>query len=103
MLRQLRVKKLLLPNEALTEESKRVQQILAQAGRTQAHVVQSGERYTLDATSELVLVDVPQQAVPGNEASTLAALHSAQGSVLFTGDTWGKNASRGCSYSSTLC
>ena len=87
LLRQLRVKKLLLPNEALTEESKRVQQeILAQAGRTQAHVVQSGERYALDDKAELVLVDVPQQAVPGNEASTLAALHSAQGSVLFTGD-----------------
>ena len=87
LLRQLRVQKLLLPDEALTEESKRVQQeILAQAGRTQAHVVQSGERYALDAASELVLVDVPQQAVPGNEASTLAALQSAQGSVLFTGD-----------------
>ena len=95
LLRQLRVKKLLLPNEALTEESQRVQQeILAQAGRTQAHVVQSGERYTLDATAELVLVDVPQQAVPGNEASTLAALHSAQGSVLFTGDM-GEERERG--------
>ena len=87
LLRQLRVKKLLLPNEALTEESKRVQQeILAQAGRTQAHVVQGGERYALDDNAEIVLVDVPQQDVPGNEASTLAALQSVQGSVLFTGD-----------------
>ena len=95
LLRQLRVKKLLLPNEALTEESQRVQQeILAQAGRTQAHVVQSGERYALDAAAELVLVDVPQQAVPGNEASTLAALHSAQGRVLFTGDM-GEERERG--------
>ena len=95
LLRQLRVKKLLLPNEALTEESKRVQQeILAQAGRTQAHVVQSGERYALDDNAELVLVDVPQQAVPGNEASTLAALRSAQGSVLFTGDM-GEERERG--------
>lgn len=95
LLRQLRVKKLLLPNEALTEESQRVQQkILAQAGRTQVHVVQSGERYTLDDNAELVLVDVPQQAVPGNEASTLAALHSAQGSVLFTGDM-GEERERG--------
>lgn len=95
LLRQLRVKKLLLPNEALTEESQRVQQeILAQAGRTQVHVVQSGERYTLDDNAELILVDVPQQAVPGNEASTLAALHSAQGSVLFTGDM-GEERERG--------
>ena len=95
LLRQLRVKKLLLPNEALTEESKKVQQeILAQAGRTQAHVVQSGERYALDDNAELVLVDVPQQAVPGNEASTLAALQSAQGSVLFTGDM-GEERERG--------
>ena len=95
LLRHLRVKKLLLPNEALTEESQRVQQeILAQAGRTQVHVVQSGERYALDAAAELVLVDVPQQAVPGNEASTLAALHSAQGSVLFTGDM-GEERERG--------
>lgn len=95
LLRQLRVKKLLLPNEALTEESQRVQQeILAQAGRTQAHVVQSGERYALDAAAELVLVDVPQQAVLGNEASTLVALHSAQGSVLFTGDM-GEERERG--------
>lgn len=87
LLRQLRVKKLLLPNEAMTEESKRVQQeILAQAGRTQAHVVQGGERYALDDNAEIVLVDVPQQDVPGNEASTLAALQSVQGSVLFTGD-----------------
>jgi competence protein ComEC len=87
LLRQLRVKKLLLPNEALTEESKRVQQeILSQAGRTQAHVVQGGERYALDDNAEIVLVDVPQQDVPGNEASTLAALQSVQGSVLFTGD-----------------
>lgn len=95
LLRQLRVKKLLLPNEALTEESTRVrQEILAQAGRTQVHLVQSGERYALDAAAELVLVDVPQQAVPGNEASTLAALHSAQGSVLFTGDM-GEERERG--------
>ena len=95
LLRQLRVKKLLLPNEALTEESKGVrQEILAQAGRTQVHVVQNGERYTLDDNAELVLVDVPQQAVPGNEASTLVALHSAQGSVLFTGDM-GEERERG--------
>ena len=67
---------------------------MAQAGRTQVHVVQSGERYALDAAAELVLVDVPQQAVPGNEASTLAALHSAQGSVLFTGDM-GEERERG--------
>lgn len=95
LLRQMRVKKLLLPNEALTKESQRVQQeILAQAGRTQVHVVQNGERYTLDDNAELVLVDVPQQAVPGNEASTLVALHSAQGSVLFTGDM-GEERERG--------
>ena len=49
-------------------------------------MVQGGERYALDDNAEIVLVDVPQQDVPGNEASTLAALQSVQGSVLFTGD-----------------
>lgn len=88
-LRQVRVKNLLLPNEKLTDESAALQRkILAQAKAqgTQVRVVHSGEQYVLDAGVALELVDVPQQAVCGNEASTLAALVSERGRVLFTGD-----------------
>ncbi len=87
LLRQVRVKTLVLPNEALTEESSKMRQrLLAQAQGTQVELAASGVRYKLDAGVELALVDVPPEAVAGNEASTLAALVSAQGSVLFTGD-----------------
>lgn len=88
-LRQVRVKKILLPNEKLTDESADMQQkILAQAKAqgTQVCVAHSGEQFGLDAGVALAMVDVPQQAVAGNEASTLAALVSERGRVLFTGD-----------------
>lgn len=87
LLRQVRVKTLVLPNEALTEESSKMRQrLLAAAQGAQVQLAASGVRYELDAGVELTLVDVPPEAVAGNEASTLAALMCAQGSVLFTGD-----------------
>ena len=87
LLRQVRVKTLVLPNEALTEESSKMRQLLLAAAQgAQVQLAASGLRYELDAGVELTLVDVPPEAVAGNEASTLAALVSAQGSVLFTGD-----------------
>lgn len=87
LLRQVRVKTLVLPNEALTEESSKMRQrLLAAAQGAQVQLAASGLRYKLDTGVELALVDVPPEAVAGNEASTLAALVSAQGSVLFTGD-----------------
>ena len=87
LLRHVRVKTLVLPNEALTEESSKMRQrLLAEAQRAQVQLAASGLRYELDDGVELTLVDVPPEAVAGNEASTLAALVCAQGSVLFTGD-----------------
>ena len=87
LLRQVRVKTLVLPNEALTEESSKMRQrLLAAAQGAQVQLAASGLRYELDDGVELTLVDVPPEAVAGNEASTLAALACAQGSVLFTGD-----------------
>lgn len=89
LLRRVRVRQLILPNEALTEESARVQrEILAQAQSqgTRVHVATQGAHFALDKSAALTLVDVPQEAISGNEASTLAALVSERGSVLFTGD-----------------
>lgn len=89
LLRQVHVKQLILPNEALTEESTRLQrEILLQAQKngTQVRVAAQGAHFALDECATLVLVDVPTEAVSGNEASTLAALVSERGSVLFTGD-----------------
>ena len=89
LLRQVRVKKLILPHEALTEESANVQrEILLQAQKsgTQVCTAEQGLRFALDEGAALTLVDVPTEAVSGNEASTLAALVSGCGSVLFTGD-----------------
>lgn len=89
LLRQVRVKKLILPHEVLTEESARVQrEILLQAQKsgTQVCVAAQGLHFALDEGAALALVDVPSEAVSGNEASTLAALVSGRGSVLFTGD-----------------
>ena len=89
LLRQVRVKELILPNEALTPESERVQrEILTQAQKsgTQVRVAVQGAQFALDEGVALTLVDVPTEALSGNEASTLAALVSGRGSVLFTGD-----------------
>ena len=89
LLRQVRVQQLILPNEALTPESTRVQQeILTQAQKsgTQVRVAVQGAQFALDEGVALALVDVPTEEVSGNEASTLAALVSGRGSVLFTGD-----------------
>ena len=81
------MKTLVLPNEALTEESSKMRQrLLAAAQGAQVQLAASGMRYELDDGVELTLVDVPPEAVAGNEASTLAALVCAQGRVLFTGD-----------------
>lgn len=89
LLHQVRVKELILPNEALTPESTRVQQeILTQAQKssTQVRLAVQGAQFALDEGVALALVDVPTEALSGNEASTLAALVSGRGSVLFTGD-----------------
>ena len=90
LLRQLQVKKLLLPKEEVKEEGKVLQQeILQQAakGGVQAvEVAQSGMVLQLDAATQLVVLAVPKAQTSGNEASTLAAVRSAQGSLLFTGD-----------------
>ena len=89
LLRQVRVKKLILPNEALTAESANVQrEILLQAQKsgTQVCVAEQSSQLALDEGVTLTLVDVPTEPVSGNEASTLAALVSGRGSVLFTGD-----------------
>lgn len=89
LLRQVRVKKLILPHEALTAESANVQrEILLQAQKsgTQVCTAVQGSQLALDEGVTLALVDVPTEFVSGNEASTLAALVSERGSVLFTGD-----------------
>lgn len=87
LMRQVRVKTLVLPNEALTEESAKMQRkLLTQAQGAKVCMAENGASYALDDGAVLELVDVPQLAVSGNEASTLAALVSRQGSVLFTGD-----------------
>lgn len=89
LLRQIQVKTLLLPQEKLTEESSVLQQqILAQAQTNVEKVisVQCGEKFVLDDETQLEIVYVPQLAVSGNEASTLAAVQGNWGSILFTGD-----------------
>ena len=87
LLRQMEVGTLLVPNELMTAESSKMQaEILQQRKISNIKIAHSGEQIELDEQTQLRLVDVPQQQVSGNEASTLAAVRCAQGSVLFTGD-----------------
>ena len=87
LLRQLQAEQVLLPNERLTEETAKIQQaIVQQAQGSRLHIVRSGESFRLDEVTQLRIVDAPAEAVSGNEASTLAAVQSAQGSLLLTGD-----------------
>lgn len=95
LLRQLQVGTLLVPNELLTAESSKMrEEILRQGNISNIKIARSGEEIELDEQTQLQLVDVPQQAVSGNEASTLAAVRCAQGSLLFTGDM-GQERERG--------
>lgn len=87
LVRQMEVGTLLVPNELLTAESRKMQAEILQQGKiSNIKIARSWEQIELDAWAQLQLVDVPQQQVSGNEASTLAAMRCAQGSVLFTGD-----------------
>ena len=87
LVRQMELGTLLVPNELLTAESRKMQNEILQQGKiSNIKIARSGEQIELDAWAQLQLVDVPQQQVSGNEASTLAAMRCAQGSVLFTGD-----------------
>ena len=90
LLRQLRVKKLLLPKEEVKEESRALQQEIlqqaAKAGVSFVEVAQAEMLLQLDAATQLAVLAVPEMPTSGNEASTLAAVRGAQGSLLFTGD-----------------
>ncbi len=87
LVRQLEVGTLLLPNELLTAESSKMRAAILQQGKpAKVTVAGSGDEVVLDEHCTLQLVDVPQPAVSGNEASTLAAVRCTQGSILFTGD-----------------
>lgn len=90
LLRQLQVKRLLLPKEEIKEESRVLQQeILQQAakGGVQAvEVAQAGMVLQLDAATQLEVLATPAMPTSGNEASTLAAVCGPQGRLLFTGD-----------------
>ncbi len=87
LVRQMEVGTLLVPNELLTaESSKMLAEILQQGKISNVKIPHSGEQIELDEQTQLQLVDIPQQQVSGNEASTLAAVRCAQGSVLLTGD-----------------
>ena len=90
LLGQLRVKQLLLPKEEVKEESRGLQQkILQQAAKNgvqSVEVAHSGAVYKLDAATLLEVLATPAMPTSGNEASTLAAVRTEQGSVLFTGD-----------------
>lgn len=90
LLRQVQVKKLILPDELLTDASKALQQEILQQARAhgvqQLALAQSGAVCELDKAARLIVVDTPKRATSGNEASTLAAVQGVYGSVLFTGD-----------------
>lgn len=90
LLRQLQVKKLLLPREEVKEEGRALQQqILQQAAKSGVQAVeiaQAGRVLQLDADTQLEVLATAAAPTSGNEASTLAAVRSTRGSLLFTGD-----------------
>lgn len=90
LLRQLQVKKLLLPQEEVKEDSRALQQKIlqqaAKAGVQSVEMAQAGRVLQLDAATQLAVLDTPAAPTSGNEASTLAAVRSSRGSLLFTGD-----------------
>lgn len=89
-IRQIRVEKLILPDELTDKDSQALQQeILQQAQRSgvcEVEVAKRGAVFELDTATQLAILATPKQATSGNEASTLAAVHGTNGSVLFTGD-----------------
>lgn len=90
LLQQLRVSRLLLPAEELTQVNRPLyEELLQQAKKARVQAVEvahTGMLYQLDAGTQLEVLAAPQGQLSGNEASTLAAVRTARGSVLFTGD-----------------
>lgn len=86
LLRLLPVRELLLPKEQLTESSSELlRELTAKLRGAAVTTAEAGQRWHYGEV-ELAVLAVPEELRNGNEASTLAALHSPWGSVLFTGD-----------------
>lgn len=89
LMRQVRIDQLILPAEIIQGESQAAcAQILQQAKLSRISKISVAERgvLQLDDFTKLDILDVADAPTSGNEASTLAAVSSAQGSVLLTGD-----------------
>lgn len=87
LLQQMQVKRIILPRELLSEENKSLyRQILLLSHKSQVSEATIGQIYPLDNRIKFKIIDVPHDMTMGNEASTLAAIESPFGNLLFTGD-----------------
>lgn len=87
LLKQMQVKRIILPKEFLSENNKSLyRQILLLSNKSQVSEAAIGQIFSLDNRIKFKIIDVPHDMTMGNEASTLAAIESPYGNLLFTGD-----------------
>lgn len=87
LLKQMQVKRIILPKEFLSEDNKSLyRQILLLSNKSQVSEAAIGQIFSLDNRIKFKIIDVPHDMIMGNEASTLAAIESPYGNLLFTGD-----------------
>ncbi len=87
LLKNIETEAIVLPNEALTQESAELyRELLQAADGAVIETARQGRRWDFAGNIALDLLDVPAEKISGNEASTLAALRSECGSLLLTGD-----------------
>lgn len=87
LLKQMQVKRIILPKEFLSEDNKSLyRQILLLSNKSQVSEAAIGQIFSLDNRIKFKIIDVPHDMTMGNEASTLAAIESPYGNLLFTGD-----------------
>ncbi|WP_405382448.1 DNA internalization-related competence protein ComEC/Rec2 [Phascolarctobacterium sp.] len=89
LLKQLQVDEVVLPKQVLDKESVALFQSITaalQAQGSKVTVVREGLCWDLGECAVAQVVAVPEQAVTGNDASTVLGIYSPHGSLLATGD-----------------